>query len=614
MKFIKLTIAAIIVLLVLPSGYLIYQRNLSSSTNHWFSASGNCELCHGTSDVASRDAQGNDVSPITHWRSTMLANSSNDPFWRAKVKHEGLVNPEHKEALENVCTRCHAPMGMINALLNNAAAYTFADLQNDEMGQDGISCTLCHQINGFQAGEFSGVFNLNEAKEIYGPFTSPITQQMFSNTGYTPVHNTIINESRLCGSCHTLITNSVDDDGNFTGHTFVEQALYHEWENSVYKQQNKSCQLCHIPRIDEGVQISSRPNFAAKREPFGVHSLTGGNSFMLGLLKQNHEEMNLAAGEENLTASIKRTEELLTQNTITISLQEEKRTSDSVYFAVHLRNKAGHKFPTGFPSRRAYLEFIVSNNQDTLFHSGAENATGLNHITDGKYEKHYNTISKQDQVQIYEFVMGDTEGEVTTILERAYEPLKDNRIPPEGFSVTHSNYDTVRIVGNAVFDPDYSNGLGSEQLIYALPLSLLNGLTKIGVKMHYETVPESWVQDLFSHSENDENIGQFKMMYEQLEHKSIVIARDSLEMLFTGLNQDKSTPVIIYPNPSAGTIQLKGINKTYRYTVYSQNGKYLKGGTINADVELNLDLPGGYYFLHLESGNQQHVNQLIIKS
>jgi cytochrome c553 len=72
-------------------------------------------MCHSTNDFALRDSQGNDVSPVARWRSTMLANSAKDPFWKAKVKRERLENPSHSDALENVCTRCHAPMGMVNA-------------------------------------------------------------------------------------------------------------------------------------------------------------------------------------------------------------------------------------------------------------------------------------------------------------------------------------------------------------------------------------------------------------------------------------------------------------------------------------------------------------------
>ena len=43
-----------------------------------FSGSGICALCHS----GLRDAAGNDVSNDAHRRSTMMANSSKDPFWQ----------------------------------------------------------------------------------------------------------------------------------------------------------------------------------------------------------------------------------------------------------------------------------------------------------------------------------------------------------------------------------------------------------------------------------------------------------------------------------------------------------------------------------------------------
>ena len=49
-----------------------------------FAGSGNCVWCHNNI----HDQQGNDVSIGTDWSSTMMANASRDPFWRAKVRHE----------------------------------------------------------------------------------------------------------------------------------------------------------------------------------------------------------------------------------------------------------------------------------------------------------------------------------------------------------------------------------------------------------------------------------------------------------------------------------------------------------------------------------------------
>lgn len=602
-----------LVLMLLLSGFLAVNQELPSQSNIWFLSSGACVMCHSTSDFALRDSQGNDVSPVTRWRSTMLANSAKDPFWKAKVRHEGLENPSHKEALENVCTRCHAPMGMVNAFLTSSDYYTLDDLKNDNLGKDGVSCTVCHQINDFSSPLFSGNFEINAEKEIYGPYQSPLTAQMVANTGYTPVYSEKINESRLCGSCHSLFTNSVDEHGEPTGETFVEQALYHEWENSIYGEQNISCQSCHFPQLNEPVKISSRPGFAPGREPFGIHDLTGGNVFMLNLLKENHEELQLHSGEEFLAETINRTKEMLTESTIDLSIEEIRRENDSVYVQVFLKNKAGHKFPTGFPSRRAYLEFLVTIDSDTLFHSGKKGSSVLVNSDDEHFEPHHKAINKETQVQIYEFVMGDTEGEVTTVLEKAYIPLKDNRIVPEGFSSSHLNYDTVKVVGQAVNDADYFSGMGLESIIYALPKFNVGNAAKVKVSLHYETAPESWLHELFEYAEMDEDIQRFKSMYYNANRTPVLIASDSLQITATSTSEIQKEKYRIFPNPSGGKIYIEGVIADGTYSVFNAGGLLVKKGFINRNKSnIDLDLPSGNYFLVFQLPDGQKISHSLI--
>ncbi|MBW6535264.1 MAG: T9SS type A sorting domain-containing protein [Mariniphaga sp.] len=604
---------AALALMLLVSGYLIVNQDLPNKSNTWFLSSGACVMCHSTSDFALRDSEGNDVSPVARWRSTMLANASKDPFWKAKVKHEGLENPSHKEALENVCTRCHAPMGMVNAFLTSSDYYTLDDLKADELGKDGVSCTVCHQINDFSSPLFSGNFGINAAKEIYGPYQSPLTAQMVANTGYTPVYSEKINESRLCGSCHSLFTNSVDEHGEPTGETFTEQTLYHEWENSIYGEQNISCQSCHFPRLNEPIKISSRPGFAPGREPFGIHDLTGGNVFMLNLLKENHEELQLHSGEEFLAETINRTKEMLTASTIDLSIEEIRRENDSVYVQVLLKNKAGHKFPTGFPSRRAYLEFLVTSDSDTLFHSGKKGSSALVNSDYEHFEPHYENINNENQVQIYEFVMGDTEGDVTTVLEKAYIPLKDNRIVPEGFSSSHLNYDTVKVVGQAVNDADYFSEMGIESIIYAFPTSKLGNAAKVKVSLHYETAPESWLHELFEYAEMDEDIHRFKSMYYNANRTPVLISSDSTQLTATSTQEFQKEKNRIYPNPSGGKIYIEGLTADDTYSVFNTGGLLVKKGIIKRNTSnIDLDLPSGNYFLVFQLPDGQKINHSII--
>lgn len=613
MKTKSILFLAALTLVLLFSGYVFVINDLPSQSNTWFSSSGVCVLCHSTNDLALRDKQGNDVSPVARWRSTMLANSSKDPFWKAKVKHEGLVNPSHKQALESVCNRCHAPMGMLNAFLTSSASYSLENLKNDNLGKDGISCTVCHQINNFSSPLFSGNFEINSSKEIYGPYRSPLINPMLLNTGYTPVYSEKINESRLCGSCHSLFTNSVDENGELTGKTFTEQALYHEWENSIHGKQNTTCQSCHLPKLNEPIIISSRPGFSPGREPFGVHDFTGGNVFMLNLLKENHEELQIHSGENFLAETIKRTKKSLSENTIELGIGEIYFENDSVFVPVFLKNKAGHKFPTGFPSRRAYLECLVTQSSDTLFHSGGKESSVLVNFKNEYFEPHYEIINQEDQVQIYEFVMGDIRRKVTTVLEKAYVPLKDNRIVPEGFDILHQNYDTVKVVGKAINDQDYFSGLGVESIVYAFPNPKAGNSSKVKVSLHYETVPESWLNELFEFAQMDEDINRFKIMYYKTNRTPILIASDSIQFLTSSAYRFKKDNLMVYPNPSNGKIHIDGLANNCRYAVFGTGGTLMKKGSINSNnPEIDLKLPSGSYLLVLYLPDGKEISHKII--
>ena len=118
----------------------------------YFTGSGNCVNCHAPDPdgEALVDEKGHTVSPVTDWQATMMANSARDPFWQAKVAHEGLVNPEHRESIENVCTACHAPQGFHEAHLTGSVGpngYTMAHLAEDDLGLDGVGCAACHSID-----------------------------------------------------------------------------------------------------------------------------------------------------------------------------------------------------------------------------------------------------------------------------------------------------------------------------------------------------------------------------------------------------------------------------------------------------------------------------------
>jgi len=113
-----------------------------------------------------------------------MANSAKDPFWRAKVSHELLVNPNHQLELEDKCTSCHAPLGHFNAKLNGQTHYTLAQMSTDSIALDGVSCSACHQLDPNEAGkQFSGKLVFDTNKVIFGQIPNPFSAPMLSFVG-----------------------------------------------------------------------------------------------------------------------------------------------------------------------------------------------------------------------------------------------------------------------------------------------------------------------------------------------------------------------------------------------------------------------------------------------
>ena len=171
------------------------------TTNDLFGGSGLCAGCHGHDPVAYAmvTSWGQDVNIYDDWAGTMMANSAKDPFWRAKVSHEILVNPGIQAQIETKCTSCHAPLGHFNAIHNGATNYFMTDLDTDSLARDGVSCGACHQLADTLIGQqFSGNLIYDTTKTVYGPFPAPFSGPMESFIGFKVEKGNHIARAGLC--------------------------------------------------------------------------------------------------------------------------------------------------------------------------------------------------------------------------------------------------------------------------------------------------------------------------------------------------------------------------------------------------------------------------------
>lgn len=563
----------------------VWDNNFPLGYNDMFTGSGECMECHGKGHGANENASGMNVSPGKYWGGTMMANSARDPFWRAKVAHEVAEFPQHQAAIEHTCTKCHAPQGHFRAVTDGDTAFSIAEMLTDSLSMDGVSCTACHSIEPEAGGPFfSGDLHYDTNYTVYGPFPDPDTITMLNHINYLPVESDHMLSSELCANCHTLITEPFHPQtGNPTGQIFYEQVMYQEWLNSDYPQQDMTCQSCHVPQIEDSVVLAVEPNYIEPRSPYGLHHFVGGNTFMVKLMRDFRDTLGMYADPEQFDTTLALTERQLRYKTLDLDLIEVQRNSDTAYYDLTLTNKAGHKFPSGYPSRRAWVEFVVMNEQsDTLFANGLLNYNYEILNNDFIFEDHHNVIASEQDVQVYEMIQGNINGQYTTLLEEAAMHLKDNRIPPAGFNSAHSTYDTVKIVGPALTDPDFNKvagveGSGADVVHYHIPLNGYTGELIVQAKVWYQSVPPRWVWEMFAYNTPETEL--FEYLYYNSDQSPALVGVTGLNLhLSTAALQPISEPVL-YPNPASDrtfTISFEKEEEIRQINVFDMNGKLIQ--------------------------------------
>src|SRR6266404_7599187 len=145
-----------------------------------FHTSDRCVACHN----GLKTLTGEDISIGFDWRASMMANSARDPYWQGSVRRESIDHPESKAGIEDECSVCHMPIIHLQAKMDGKKAEVFAHLpfnpdnKDNAAAEDGVSCSVCHQIAKEKLGtreSFSGAFMIDapQSKDDhpeFGPF------------------------------------------------------------------------------------------------------------------------------------------------------------------------------------------------------------------------------------------------------------------------------------------------------------------------------------------------------------------------------------------------------------------------------------------------------------
>ena len=425
-----------------------------------------CRSCH-SSDEPSRP-----VAIGSEWSGSMMAQSARDPIFYAAL----AVANKYDFAAGEFCIRCHSPTGW---LAGRSKSPTGQTLTGSDF--DGVQCDYCHRSVDPMAPDSSAPGSIYP---VPGYGNGMHTFQRFATPKRGPydsvssAHATMADEfqrsSALCGVCHD-VSNPFQTGGQ--DRIFVPpseyaplERTYSEWLLSDFSKdgENGSCQSCHMkPTPGYGSVVASSP----MRMDLARHDLTGGNSFVPGIIRDfwpGLDSAALAGGSLRAVATLRNAAELALV---------ARRIDTAVVATVRVTNLTGHKLPTGYPDgRRMWIRLTGRDAQgDTIFESG-------------KYDADSALLVLDDRIRIYQALYGMRDSTARSYnLEPGFSLhfvlndtlLLDNRIPPRGFTNAAFAERRAAPVGAAYADSQYW-----DEAEYILPAKV----TEVTAGLYYQTI------------------------------------------------------------------------------------------------------------------------------
>lgn len=435
------------------------------------------------------------------------------------------------------------------------------------LARDGISCLVCHRMSDTALGDDSahtGNFVTGPADELYGPYedSTIIPKPMQHAIGITPEFRDYFVgrdsfSSDICGSCHNILLPKITNEGEIVGHSY-EQTTHLEWVNSDFAPgapEFQSCADCHMETHYEGQDLSFKianiqsSDFAPTtnrlpdqdvtltvRENYARHSLHGLNLFLNQLFQQfpillGYRQIDYMTGSSvvpSLVTGARSMINMAKNETANIEIKDLDITEENeLYAKLKVNNFVGHFFPSGVGFRRVFIEFLVRDmDGNILWASGRTNELGaiVKGITnevlnseqpvkfpDEPFQPHYQVISEDDQVQIYQELIKDSDGNLTTSFLRRIEDVKDNRLRPKGYNPELFANPVLfpspfiqalaETHGEAAFDEYYTNPelTGADLIEYIIPLDqeILSQVHDIQVTLYSQSIPPFYLQQRF---------------------------------------------------------------------------------------------------------------------
>lgn len=325
------------------------------------------------------------------WKSSMMAQSWEDPIYRAILKRASEATDGK---VDNFCTGCHTPVGLTTGLIDSEVNRMTPEESMKARPMPGIDCDGCHNMvarTGLDNGAYVLNPKANNGKPTkWGPRKDAVSP--YHDTEYSELHT----RSDFCGACHNVT------------HPFAGvpvERTYDEWLESPYAENNQVCQDCHMKSYKGTSAIGGK-----EREDIASHWFSGANSTVISHFGDDEgaeraRDMLRSAGEVEF-----------------VHLPESLVPGQLAKVSVKVHNKgAGHKLPTGFPEgREVWLDFKVKD-------ADGKEVYRLGAIKNGKTEP---------GTENFKVHLGDKDGkEVDLEVWTITHIISDNRILPGGYDI-----------------------------------------------------------------------------------------------------------------------------------------------------------------------------------
>lgn len=320
---------------------------------------------------------------------------------------------------------------------------------------------------------------------------------------------------------------------------------------------------------DEDLEIPFRSDYRR-------HEMVGLNVFLLEMFDQFESILGVAEGDYMTGAN--------TGNRLAIENMVRQGQNDTVELGVDIvsvangqltadvtvSNLVGHRFPSGVGFRRTWLEVLVLDNShggEVVWASGRTNSVGMivdglsnaplatEFFADNRGQPHYHGIpdpdgsgisdpeckvapppvTRQDQVQIYEEIVLDKEGQVNFSFIHRDTHQKDNRLLPRGWKASDDfegeilqEFMEATDPKGVCGDPDYDpvpgfQGVDHVRYIATLPPEVDSTDLTVQVSIYYQAFQPYWMKQRFELSGDSPDTQRLYYLASHLNTKGTII-------------------------------------------------------------------------------------------